>query len=250
MARTPLQDLLFNRATLFDALRSQSNSVRDRVQSVSEVVLRARPEAELVDDLTEELMIAPLELDEIGRTMRREEVQIDVSGDPLRDIFSNGRPILIPGIRVIVSIPFQGDQHLWRLQPSTYNLSPPRGRVQANRDGQSGTLEIIIEQPADQPLEQIKARLDEITKNIDFFTKNQRNDLAGYGAQLRREVASAVADRRARLSKHDVLADLLGIPEAQPNTRLSGSLRQPTSSAVVKQVQPVSTANDLDGVCC
>jgi len=245
MPRTTLQELLFNQGTLFNALRAQSNSIRDRVQSVSETVLRARPEAQLIDDLAEELKIAPLELDETGRTMRREEVQIDVSGDPFRDIFSNGRPVLIPGIRVVVSIPFQGDQHLWQLQPSTYNLSPPRGNVRANRDGQSGTLEVVIEQPADQPLEHIKARLDEITKNIDFFTTNQRNDLAGYGAQLRREVASAVADRRARLSKHDGLADLLGIPEAQPGARLPLSSQQSASSTAIKPAKTLDQVWDV-----
>lgn len=245
MSRTALQDLLFNRATLFDALRAQSSSIRDRVQSVSESVLRARPEAQLVDDLAEELKITPLELDEAGRTMRREEVQIDVSGDPFRDIFSNGRPVLIPGIRVVVSIPFRGDQHLWQLQPSTYNLSPPRGTIRANRDGQSGTLEILIEQPADQPLENIKARLDEITKNIGFFTANQRNDLSGYGAQLRGEIASAVADRRGRLSKHDSLSDLLGIPESPPSVRLPPSPRPQTSYTTAKATPAADQAWDV-----
>ena len=232
MHRAVAQELLFNRATLFDALRAQSNAVRDRVQSVSETILRARPDEELVDDLTEELRIAPLELDQAGRSMRREEIQIDVSGDPFRDIFSSGRPVLIPGVRVVVSIPFRGDHHLWQLQPSTYNLSPPRGTVSANRDGQSGTLEIVIEQPADQPLDRIKSSLDEVMENIAFFVTNQRNDLSGYDAQLRREVSSAVADRRTRLSKHDGLANLLGIPEVRPNMRQTPPT-SPRATAIV-----------------
>ena len=236
------QELLFNRATLSDALYAQSSSIRDRVQSVSEVVLRARPEDQLVDDLTEEFRIIPIEIDVVGRSMRREEIQIDVSGDPLRDIFSNGSPILVPGIRVVVSIPFRGDQHLWQLRPSTYSLSPPRGTVRANRDGQSGTLEILIEQPADQPLDRIKTSLDEVTRNIDFFTTNQRNDLSGYGTQLRREVASAVADRRARLSKHDGLADLLGIPETEPYRHPALPIRRPAGA----DVSPYSSVADQD----
>jgi TIR domain len=207
--------------------------------------MRARPEAQLIDDLAEELKVDPLELDEAGRTMRREEIQIDVSGDPFRDIFSNGRPVLIPGIRVVVSIPFRGDHHLWQLQPSTYNLSPPRGTVKANRDGQSGVLELVIEQPADQPLENIKSRLDEITKNIDFFTTNQRNDLSGFGAQLRREVASAVADRRARLSKHDGLSDLLGIPEAHASVRLPSTPKPSPPSTSATSIPTADQAWDV-----
>jgi hypothetical protein len=199
----------------------------------------------LIDDLAEGLKITPLELEETRRTMRREEVLIDVSGDPSRDIFSNGRPVLIPGIRVVVSIPFRGDQHLWQLQPSTYTLSPPRGTVRANRDGQSGTLEVAIEQAADQPRERIKSRLDEIIKNIDFFITNQRNDLNGYGAQLRRDVETAVAERRARLCKHDGLAELLGIPEAQPSARLSPSTQPPASSATLKATPIAEQAWDV-----
>lgn len=209
-----MQEVLFNSATLFDALHAQSRAIRDRVQSVAEAVLRARSDVELIDDLASDLQIAPLELDDTGRTMRREEIRVDVSRDPMRAIFHGNGPVLIPGIRVTVITPFSGDHHLWKLQPSTFNLAPPRGSIRASRDGQSGSLEIIIEQPADQPIEQIKQRLQEIDKNINFFISNQRNDLAGYDGQLRREIASAISDRRSRLVKHDGLADLLGIPEA------------------------------------
>ena len=245
MRRAMTQDLLFSRASLFDALRAHSNSVRDRVQAVSETVLRARPEDQLIEDIVRELNIMALELDESGRSMRREEIQIDVSGDPLRDIFTNGRPILIPGIRVVVSIPFRGDQHLWQLQPSTFNYSPPRGTVRANADGQSGTLEIVIQQPADQSLDRIKASLDEITRNIAFFTNNQRNDLLGYGTQLRREVASAVADRRARLAKHDGLADLLGIPEVTSDTRNAGVVLRPAPALLPTSMAPAEENWDV-----
>jgi hypothetical protein len=102
-------------------------------------------------------------------------------------------------------------------------------------------LDIVIEQPTDQPLESIKTRLDEITSNICFFTSNQRNDLAGYGVQLKREVASSVTDRRARLSKHDGLAGLLGIPEAQPSTQIQPLSRRQTSSAPASTAAAAST---------
>lgn len=237
-----MQEVLFNSATLFDALHAQSKVIRERVQSVAETVLRTRSDTELIDDLASDLQITPLELDEAGRTMRQEEIRVDVSRDPMRAIFNRDGPVLIPGIRATFITPFTGDHQLWRLQPSTFNLSPPRGSIRASHDGQSGNLEISIEQPTDQPLEQIKQRLQEIDQNIKFFIGNQRKDLAGYDGQLRREIASAISDRRSRLVKHDGLADLLGIPEAvdsgpksapQPArpARHSSNMAKPTADA-------------------
>jgi len=148
--------------------------------------------------------------------MTKEEIQIDVSGDPGRDIFPSGRKVLIPGIKVVVSIPYRGDEELWYLQPSTFQHSGPRGTVYVSPGGAGGTLDLAFKQPTDEPPEQLKAALDSRLKDITFFITNQRNDLAGYDNQLRREIASAVAARRSRLAKHDNLSTLLGIPEASP----------------------------------
>jgi hypothetical protein len=68
-------------------------------------------------------------------------------------------------------------------------------------------------------------------KDIRFYVSNQRNDLAGYEAQMRREIASAIADRRSSLTKHDNLSFLLGIPEVAPGTRATSFLATVESAA-------------------
>ena len=209
------QILLFSRASLFDALRGQSEAIRKRVQAIAESVMRARPDAELVEELAADLRIIPLELFRDRATMTKEEVEIDVSGDPMRDIFPNGRPILIPGIKVIVSVPYRGDKELWHFRPSTFQQSGPRGTIHVASSGLEGTLDLAFKQPADDPPEQIKTALNSRLSDIEFFLNSQRNDLKGYDEQMRREIASAVAERRSRLTKHDSLSSLLGIPEAR-----------------------------------
>ena len=204
---------LFGRAHLSDALRTHTGRIPERVQAIGESVLRARSDEEIAAELTEELRIVPLELFRDRATMAREEIQLDVSGDPRRDIFPSGRKILIPGIKVVVSIPFRGDKELWYLQPSSFQLSGPRGTVHVAPGSEEGMLAIALKQPADEPLEQIKTTLDSRIKDIEFFLNSQRTDLTGYDAQIRRNIVSAVADRRTRLTKHDNLSSLLGIPE-------------------------------------
>lgn len=209
------QTSLFARAHLSDALRAQSANIAKRVQLISESVIRARPDAEMVEELAEELQIVPLVLNRAGAKMVREEIQIDVRGDPRRDIFDQGRPILIPGIKVVVSVPFTGDKELWHLQPSSFQLSGPKGTIHPNPGSDSGELDLAFKQPSDEPLDQIKAALDRRLNDIEFFLNSQARDLEGYGSQLRSQIASAIADRRSRLTKHDSLSSLLGIPEVQ-----------------------------------
>lgn len=217
------QTPLFGRAHLSDVLRAQTGQIAERIQGIAESVLRAREDADLVSEVAEDLRIVPLELFRDQATMAREEVQIDVSGDPRRDIFPSGRKILIPGIKVVVSIPYRGDKALWHLQPSSYQLSGPQGTIRATANGEGGVLDIAIKQPADEPMEIIKTTLDRRLQDIDFFISSQRTDLAGFDAQLQRTIEIALAERRKRLSKHDDLSSLLGIPEAGPTIKTAAA---------------------------
>ncbi len=72
------QTSLFTRAHLSDALRAHSANIPKRVQLIAESVIRARPDEELIDELTPELLIVPLSLDRAGAKMAREEIEIDV----------------------------------------------------------------------------------------------------------------------------------------------------------------------------
>jgi len=228
MRRTPEEHLLFNDGLMFDALRANLDTVHSRVQKVAESMLRARPEAELIDELVDELKIRPLELDEDGRRMTKQEVQVDVSRDPRRAFFNDGGQILVPGIRVIVTLPFRGNPDLWQIQPSTFTTSPPRGNISISGDRASGALEMVFEQPADEPVENIKASLDRRMEGIRFYTSHQRNDLRGHEEQLRVRLASAITARRTLLVKHDDLSSLLGIQEVKSGVPLvpgSGSFR-------------------------
>jgi hypothetical protein len=74
-------------------------------------------------------------------------------------------------------------------------------------------LDLVIEQPSDQPIEGIKSELDSRLDDISFFIENQSRDLARLDSTLRQQIATALTARRGRLKKHDGLADLLGIPE-------------------------------------
>lgn len=243
------QTSLFGRAHLSDALRAQSGNVAKRVQLIAESVIRARLDAELVDELAEELKIVPLALNRSAARMTREDIQVDVRGDPRRDIFDQGRPILIPGIKVVVSVPFSGDRELWHLQPNSIQLSGPKGTIHPTSGSDGGELDLAFKQPADEPIEQIKAELDRRLNDIEFFLNSQARDLEGYGSQLRSQVASALADRRSRLTKHDGLSSLLGIPEVKtsesPTQNVAPSAK-PKATTGPRPAAPAETPQTWD----
>lgn len=235
---------LFGRAHLSDALRAHTEKIPQRVQAIAESVLRARSDQEIATELTEEFTIVPLELLRDRATMAREEIEIDVSGDPGRDIFPPGRRVFAPGIKVVVSIPFRGDKELWHLLPSSFQLSSPRGTVHIEPGSNEGALDIALKQRADQPLEQIKTTLDTRIRDIEFFLNSQRADLAGYNTQLLRNIIDVIADRRGRLTKHDDLSNLLGIPEHNPNHQ--PSLPRSPSTTPTAPMKPSSPENSWD----
>ncbi|ASF46226.1 toll/interleukin-1 receptor domain-containing protein [Methylovulum psychrotolerans] len=205
------QSPLFNRAQLWEELNAQSKTIATRVQAISEPILRAKPDSELVEELVEELKMIPLELDEGNKQMTKEEIDIDVTDNPYRNIFRTREKILIPGIKVVISVPFTGNPQLWHLQPNTFTFSPPRGQI----DSLSGLLYIAFKQPADEPIEQIKAALESRLAEIRSYISHQKKDLAGNIPKLRREISEEITGRRSRLTKHDSISDLLGIPEVK-----------------------------------
>ena len=210
-------DALFWRGPLSNAIDHHCATASVRVQAIADTVLRAVSDDELVEQLASELAITPLTLSRESMTMQREEVQIDVTNDGNRISRWDGGRLLVPGVRVTVTVPYQGDTELWRLQPSSFHLTVPRGQVRRGQGG-NGFLDLKFEVPNDQSFEKLKADLDSQLVDIEFFIENQRKDLAGVGARIRREVSQAITARRERLRKQDGLSALLGIPEVKPVT--------------------------------
>jgi len=83
-------------------------------------------------------------LHEDSKEMEQHETKIDVSGYRDRNPFGNRGPIYVPGVKVVVSIPYTGDTSLWNLRPNRSGSVFPRADIrQSNRD-EIGYLDIMI----------------------------------------------------------------------------------------------------------
>jgi hypothetical protein len=66
------------------------------------------------------------------------EVQVDVRYDPMRWIDDKSRPALVPGERIEVRVPFEGESELFYCCPNTFTTSP-RARLSTIMNSCSAT---------------------------------------------------------------------------------------------------------------
>ena len=133
------------------------------------------------------------------------EQQIDVSQDPMRDIRNRSRPFYVPGIRVEITVPFDGDARLFKVQPTLLSLNPPVAEIR------KCTLILEIQGAglqADQARNSINRELLEIKRYLDALRVNADE----LNNQLPQFARNAIEGRREKLLENQNLVASLGFP--------------------------------------
>lgn len=205
-------NLLFYGGDLDATLRNHFGQISSRVDSIPKDQFLATPEDDLVDHIYSSIEVEPIVLYEDSMEMEQHETRIDVSRYPNRNPFGDRGPIYVAGVRVVVSIPYSGDPTLWRLRPNAWQSVFLRADVrQPNADG-IGYLDIMIEQPTDEPPEKIKQRLESELKSIRFYLDSQKKQIESFNATSPDQIRKVIKSRKELLKTHDGIAELLNIP--------------------------------------
>lgn len=168
----------------------------------------------------------PLHLLEDRLEAEQEETKVDVSQDPLRNVFDRGRPCYFPGQRVRYIIPFEGDPIIWNCTPGTINSYVPRAKIEGS--------ELVFEFKV--PNDKVSATKDSFKEELssvkqwiqyadaDVEIHNQR--LAGLlkdTLALRRkqleQVAEQFQDLGIPIRKRPSVAQAESQPAREPTTR-------------------------------
>lgn len=209
------ENLLFYEGDMDATLRAHQGSITSRIDSIPRDQFLNTSIEELTQHVLSTLLIEPLTLYEDRAEMEQRETKIDVSGWRDRNPFQDRGPIFVAGIEVVVTIPYSGDQSLWKLRPNSWQSVFPRADVRGPGRDKVGQLQITLSQPADEAPERFKARLDEALKSIRFYVDAQRKQIEQFNAGLTGPISAAVTARRERLKKNEGINDLLGIPLKQ-----------------------------------
>lgn len=120
------------------------------------------------------------------------EAQIDVSKDHNRMIFDRSRPFNITGTEIEVEIPFSGEADAFKIQPTTFTMSPPRAKVL----GSTLVLRII---GTNLDADRVRGEIDSTVSEIQNHLLTLKSNAQGLRAQLPSQARLAIESRRQKL---------------------------------------------------
>ena len=200
------ENFLFSGTNLRDMFDMTLQTARKNVDALSPAHIRYTSTDIIVEHIANSLFIEPLKIHETSMNQENQEIEIDVQGWPGRITFRDG-PCMVPGIKLVISLPFSGDSRLWKLQPSTYMPCVyPQGTVVGS------TLEMVFEQPNDVLAETFLREHEQNLKHIREYLTWQKEEIEKFNDNLPNNIRSLIEARKMRLSKHEILAKTINIP--------------------------------------
>ena len=193
-------------ARSWDVLAQQHDRLDDRISSLSEAELAARPLDAIAGDLCERYSLNIPVLHEDAAVARREEVVLDPSRNAPRR-FLAGRLAQTRGLRITVTVPFTGDRRILELRPDTYENIAPQGEL-------SDTAILFVAEGAKLDPDLVRADYESwlglVRRNLELH----RQKLGAFNDSLRPMIMTALEERVATLREHQEVVARLGLPLA------------------------------------
>jgi len=215
--------LLFVTHDLDYSLQSTMQRMREEVEGLNENRLLNTAPEDLKRYLVEKYGVTPITLLRDHWYADHQDVQVDVRHDRMRSVDDRSRPVMVPGERVEVRVPFEGEAELFYAKANTFSLNPPRAVVEKNE------LVMRFDTPSDQPRD-VRPLVDQTLADIEEYLGWQRRMIDAHNAGLPAFAEQAIQQRRARLLAQSQRAEALGIPvrrrEDAPKTYAIPSVRR------------------------
>lgn len=197
---------LFASYDLRAIIENQRNLLRKEVEEMDANRLLNTSPSDLCRYIVNKYNLAAPVLKRDDWSAEEQETKIDVRNDPNRWITDRNRPCLIPGQRITIEVPFEGEAELLYAQASTMSSMLPRAEVR----GSSIFLKFDIAHDAQQ--RDVKQEADKILDDIEQHLGWVRADVNGFSQGLAVEAKRAITARRERILANQGRANSLGIP--------------------------------------
>src|ERR1035437_907006 len=220
-------DLLFSDQDSFAVQQHQRAALESEIAGIDGNRLLNTNVEDLVTYIVDKYRLDISVLDEANMSVDQQEAKRDVSGDPRRMAYYSNRPVHVTGTEVIVEVPFTGDPQMFRIQPSTHSLNPPRGEVRGNT--------IIFRHWSDTPqTQQVRGEIDRWLTDIKQHLQWQQASFRQFNDGLPGIARLAITNRRDKLLANQNLVAGLGIPLK----RRPGSTGTYTAPEVKRKITP------------
>lgn len=185
-------------------LHIDESTLAQKIDSIQHDQFLATPDQDLVEHFFASLKVEPLTILESNRVMVQEEIRLLVQHE-------NDHSSAVPAIKITITYPFTGHPTLWKIKPTRYRDIAIQGWVKSVEEN-CGNFELVFQQPADEPQENIKSWLSETLGNIRLNLKSQASEITESNDKLERRITSLVEARRQRLFDLNGLSEMLDIP--------------------------------------
>lgn len=221
--------LLFCTHDLSAVLQNAMQQMRQEVESLeTNRLLNMAPE-DLKNYLVQKYRVEPIRVLQDQWYADHSDVPVDVRYDQSRWIRDTSRPVMVPGERVEVRVPFEGESELFYAQPNTWSSSPPRAAIEKNE------LVLRYDSPSDAPRD-VRPLVDRTLQEIEQYLGWQRSMIDAHNTSMTDASAQAIQQRRERLLAQSHRAASLGIPikrrEDSPKTYAIPTARKKAAPAL------------------
>lgn len=203
-----VDDPLFSNGRLGSALEAQTQRIQDAVESEPEENLKQAEVGEWAAALTHHFAVSCPELKTDDTWMEPvKDTEIDVSWDQRRyfsDRYSDYARHF-PGYRIVVHIPFDGDESVFYLTPSTFTTTLPRGRVEGS------DLLLTIEYARDTKPD-IDREVNAFVGSIGLYLGWARAEIDSFNSLLEQKATQTIEARRHRIEERDAHLATSSIP--------------------------------------
>ncbi len=199
---------LFATHELSNNLRATLQAMMEEVDGLSENRLLNTAPHDLEGYLVEKYGVLPIKLLRGQWYVAHQEVKVDVRHDPRRWIEDRSRPVLIPGERIDVRVPFEGEAELFYARPNSFLSSPPRAIIE-NRE-----LVLRFDRTSDEAND-LRPVIDRALSEIETYLDAQRAMVEAHNSDLPSMAHQTIQQRRARVLARSHRAEALGIPVRQ-----------------------------------
>lgn len=211
--------------------------MRAAVESESEESLKQADVSEWATALAYHFAVSCpfLKTDDIWREPVK-DTEVDVSWDQRRyfsDYYSD-HARHFPGYRVSVHIPFEGDESVFNLRPSTFTLSSPRAHIKGS------DLILTIKYPHDTEPD-IDGEVNTIIGSVSQYLGWARGEIDSFNSSLEQQAIRAIEACRIRIEKRDA-----GLAKSSIPVRRSGGAKTYIPDALVRRPAPSLPATRAD----
>lgn len=234
---------LFSSRDLRELLDSRLSAMRQEIEHLDPNQLLNTSPTDLAAYLVEKYTLQAPSLRREDWSVTEHEAQIDVRHDSNRWITDRSRPYYVPGQRIEVEVPIEGEVELMYARAGTFSSGPPRAEIRRR------SLFLVFQVPHDAQDRNIRQDIDRTLVEIDQHLGWIKNDLNGFNQGLQHSADQSISARRGRILANQGRVASLGIPLKSrpdaPKTYATPAVRRkvvpslPPATTTVYEPEPV-----------